>query len=154
MRRPAAPLLALLALAAPAPALAEEEQAPLCDPARDPLDAVAAAPEMHEVVREDDAVRVLRERLEPGETSGVHIHALPSVIEGEAGGAGAQFVYIAYAEVDGALVETSREVVTPAPGRRAVATGPEGPHAIANVGSVPLALLRTEMKPEACRAVG
>ncbi|MGD2133763.1 MAG: hypothetical protein PVI23_13295 [Maricaulaceae bacterium] len=126
----------------------------LCEPARDPLDAVTAAPEMHEVVREDHEQRVLAETLAPGERSNVHIHALPSVIQGEAGGADgagrARFVYIEYAEIDGALVEVARRIVTPAGGFRTAASGPEGPHAIENVGEVPLALTRTEFKPDDC----
>jgi predicted metal-dependent enzyme (double-stranded beta helix superfamily) len=47
------------------------------DPA---LDAVAAAPENHIVLHEDEFIRVLSVRMAPGETGKVHHHRFPSVV--------------------------------------------------------------------------
>jgi hypothetical protein len=45
----------------------------------DELDAVAAAPEHHEVLLEDERVRVLRTRIRPGERTPDHTHVWPCV---------------------------------------------------------------------------
>jgi len=45
----------------------------------DSLDAVAAAPEQHRVIFENERVRVLDARIKPGETVPVHTHAWSSV---------------------------------------------------------------------------
>ena len=45
----------------------------------DSLDAVAAAPEQHRVIFENERVRVLDTRIKPGETVPVHTHAWSSV---------------------------------------------------------------------------
>lgn len=123
----------------------------LCEPATDAMDAVAAAPRTHAVVFEDDHVRVLRIVLRPNEQEPPHIHALPSVIEGESGEqTGARFLYIDYAWRDGKIVEIARHEVLPTPGYRAVWTAPEGLHAIANLGLVEVRFTRVEIKPESC----
>lgn len=46
----------------------------------DPLDAVAAAPENHVVILENDRVRVLRVTVQPGETEAPHVHRWSSVM--------------------------------------------------------------------------
>ena len=50
--------------------------------ANDPgaLDAMIAAPDHHEVLLEDDRVRVLDTRLGPGERTPVHTHASPAAL--------------------------------------------------------------------------
>ena len=68
-----------------------------CDPASHPRDAVTAAPDQHRVLFEDEHVRVMEILLPPLAVEPVHIHALPSVIQGDTGGAsGARFLYVAY----------------------------------------------------------
>lgn len=143
-------LLPLLLLSVPASAQHASDET-LCNPASNPYDAVTAAPHSHRVVFEDAHVRVLEIVLPPLAVEPVHIHALPSVIQGDAGGAGgAKFVYTEYRFEDGKFVETSASEITPAPGTRTVYSGPEGPHAIANVGPVPVRFQRIEIKPERC----
>ena len=44
------------------------------------LDAMIAAPEHHEVLLENDQVRVLNTRIGPGEETPLHIHPWPSVL--------------------------------------------------------------------------
>lgn len=123
----------------------------LCDPASSPYDAVTAAPYTHRVQFEDEHVRVLEIVLPPGAIEPVHVHALPSVIMGETGGAGgAKFLYKEYRFSNGKFVETKSNEVTPAPGYRAVWTAAEGPHSITNIGPVEVRFTRIEIKPEAC----
>ncbi len=142
------PLLASQAAAQQSPLPAEPI---LCDPRTSPYDAVVAAPHQHTVLFEDDHVRVLEIFLAPRTVEPVHIHALPSVIEGDSGGGeGAKFAYITYRYEGGRFIETSRKEVTPTPGYRAIWSPPEGPHAIANIGPVAVVFTRIEIKPEAC----
>jgi hypothetical protein len=122
-----------------------------CDPASNPLDAVRAAPDFHHVLFEDEHVRVLEIIIPAASVEPVHIHALPSVITGETGGGGgAKFLYIQFEMKDGKFAEVSRNEVSPTPGYRTVWSGPEGPHAIANIGPVSVSFMRIEMKPENC----
>ena len=44
------------------------------------LDAMIAAPDYHEVLLENDRVRVLDTRLGPGERTPVHTHASPAAL--------------------------------------------------------------------------
>jgi hypothetical protein len=135
---------------AQAPSLAPS-RATLCDPKSNPYDAVTAAPYSHRVLFEDDHVRVLESLLPPLASEPIHIHALPSVMMGDTGGgAGAKYLYTEYKFEGGKFVEVEKREVTPTPGFRTVYSGPEGPHAITNLGSVPMRLTRTEIKPEAC----
>ena len=46
----------------------------------DSLDAMTAAPEYHEVLLENDRVRVLDSRVAPGATTPVHTHEWPGVL--------------------------------------------------------------------------
>ena len=124
-----------------------------CDPESHPTDAVAAAPYSHRVMDEDEHVRVLEIRLPPGASEPIHIHALPSVIHGEAGGeGGAKFVYTEYRMENGKFVEVASNEVTPTAGVRAVWSPPEGPHSITNTGGVGVRFTRVEIKPESCAA--
>lgn len=144
-------LVAAAILYLPAGAWAQGADPKLCDPSSYDLDAVAAAPASHRVLFEDEHVRALEIILPPLAVEPVHIHALPSVITGDGGGAaGARFVYTTYRYEDGKFVVESSEEITPTPGNRTVWTAPEGPHSIANVGPVPVVFTRIEIKPEAC----
>lgn len=123
----------------------------LCRPDRHPHDAVTAAPYSHRIMFEDEHVRVLEINLPPGASEPVHIHALPSVIFGDSGGgSGARFLYAEYRWNNGNFILTNQREVEPAPGSRAVWTGPEGPHALTNIGPVSVSFTRVEIKPEGC----
>lgn len=148
-------MLALAAMVLVAPVAAAQTHPPperkYCEPESHPHDAVAAAPYSHRVLFEDDHVRVLDIRLPAGTSEPIHIHALPSVIYGETGGSGgAKFIYTEYRMEDGAFVEVSKQEVSPTAGYRAVWSPPEGPHAITNIGNVPVRFTRVEIKPESC----
>jgi hypothetical protein len=126
-------------------------QETLCNPKSNPYDAVTAAPYSHSVLFEDDHVRVLEILLPPLAAEPIHIHALPSVIMGDTGGAaGAKFIYAEYKFEGGKFVEVSKNEVTPTPGYRTVYTGPEGPHSITNIGPAAVRYMRIEIKPESC----
>lgn len=149
----------LLAIAVPAAlcATGASAQQPLpaepmfCDPASYPYDAVAAAPYSHRVLFEDEHVRILEINLPALATEPIHIHALPSVIMGETGGdGGGKFRYTQYRMENGKFVEVSYNDVEPSGGFRAVWSGPEGPHAITNIGQVSVKFTRIEIKPESC----
>jgi hypothetical protein len=147
--------MAVMALAGAGRAAAEPPPDYLCAPATHPSDAVRVAPDQHRVLLENERVRVLEIRLPPGAIEPPHIHALPSVIQGDTGGGtGARFLYIEYRAEDGRFVEAARREVTPAPGFRTVWAEPEGPHAIVNTGPVAVSFIRTEIKPAACRVQG
>lgn len=155
--RAAAMSLGAATLAAVASAQQPTDLATLCNPSSHALDAVRAAPYSHNVLLENDRVRVLEVILPPLAVEPPHIHALPSVIQGDTGGAeGARFLYIEYTMEDGRMVETRRQDITPSPGFRTVWSAPEGLHSIANIGSAPVRIMRTEIKPESCqtRAAG
>ena len=144
---------AAIQAAIPAPAQAQEARAPSvrCEPASHELDAVSAAPASHRVVFEDEHVRVLDIVLPPLAVEPVHVHALPSVITGDTGGAaGARFTYTTYELDNGDWKVVESHEITPTPGRRTVWSPPEGPHSIANIGPVPVRFSRIEIKPESC----
>ncbi|MBI1340054.1 hypothetical protein GC169_07585 [bacterium] len=145
----------VLAAALSAPAVAQRLPADptFCDPSSHALDAVRAAPSSHRVMYEDQHTRVLEIILAPRSVEAIHVHALPSVIEGYSGAeVGARFAYITYEATADGFRETSRNEVTPTEGYRAVWSPPEGPHAIANLGDRPVRFIRVEIKPEACWA--
>ncbi|HEX5008476.1 MAG TPA: hypothetical protein VFV70_15285 [Hyphomonadaceae bacterium] len=122
-----------------------------CKPASNEYDAVTAAPFSHSVVFEDDHVRVLEVIVPPLASEPIHIHALPSVMMGDTGGAaGAKFIYTTYRMEGGKFVEVEKQEITPTPGYRTVWSGPEGPHSITNIGTAPMRLTRIEIKPESC----
>lgn len=149
-------LIAIAALILGATAVASAQQhlpadPMFCNPASYPYDAVAAAPNSHHVLFEDEHVRILEIDLPALATEPIHIHALPSVIMGETGGAGgARFRYTEYRMEDGKFVEVAHNDVEPSAGYRAVWSGPEGPHAITNTGQVGVKFQRIEIKPESC----
>ncbi len=147
--------LVVWALIAGAGAQTPSDPATLCDPSSHPLDAVTAAPYSHNVLLENEHVRVLEVVLPPMAVEPPHIHALPSVIQGDTGGEeGARFLYIAYEMRDGRMVETRRDEIRPTPGFRTVWSAPEGLHSLANIGTVPVRIMRTEIKPARCGATG
>lgn len=150
-RRLATATALFAAMSAPVSAQSTDKPDVYCDPASHEFDAVTAAPSSHRVVFEDEHVRVLEIVLPPLAVEAVHVHALPSVITGDTGGGeGARFSYTTYEYDDGDWVVVEAHEIEPTPGRRTVWSPPEGPHAIANVGAVPVRFQRIEIKPERC----
>lgn len=103
------------------------------------LDAVTAAPDSHEVLYEDENVRLLSVTIDPGEAEPMHHHRSPSVIMVDS------TAHSIYSLPDG----TSRETQRPgddAPVPRVITFGPEPLHSVENIDSIPFHLYRLEFK--------
>jgi hypothetical protein len=111
------------------------------------FDAVAAAPMSHEVLLEDDKVRLLRVTVKPGKTEPVHEHCRTSIMYFEQP---QPITYTEYSLIGGKPV-AGRSIDAPAMKQgMTVAAGPEPLHAITNRGPAPFVALRVEFKDPAC----
>ena len=104
------------------------------------LDAVHAAPDHHKLLFENEKVRVLETRIEPGETVPIHTHQWP-----------ATYYILSWndfvrRDVEGNVIVDSR--ITPVaiePGT-AIWAQPLPPHSLENVGTGPIHIISTEVK--------
>jgi len=108
----------------------------------DELDAVAAAPAHHHVLLENERVRVLETRIEPGDSTPVHTHRWPNV----------QYVlssadFVRY-DGDGRVTRDTRVSGPPQPAA-ALWSGPLPPHSLENVGETELRVIMIELKERA-----
>jgi hypothetical protein len=104
------------------------------------LDAMVAAAAHHEVLLENECVRVLDTRLGPGETTPVHTHPWPSVL----------YVltwsdFIRYDSHGKVLLDSRALPSTPEEGTT-LWSGPLGPHSAKNVGDGQLRVIAVELK--------
>jgi hypothetical protein len=106
-------------------------------------DAVAAAPKGHQVLLENDSIRVLRVSIEPGGLEPIHEHGWPSVMYFEQP---QPITYIVYQLRDGTPVEVERVEAPALPAGHVETIGPEGLHAIQNRGVEPFLAVRVEFK--------
>jgi predicted metal-dependent enzyme (double-stranded beta helix superfamily) len=127
-----APLLSI-AIVSAAPAAAQVAD----------FDAVAVAPDSHQVLMEDDSVRVLRVVVAPGASEPVHDHRWPSIMIFEQP---QPITYIAYKLVDGRPVETQRTDVPAFKPFQTVRGEAEDLHAVSNRGAAPFVAIRLEFK--------
>lgn len=103
------------------------------------LDAVVAAPNHHTILLENDRVRVLDTRIEPGDKTPVHTHRWPSV-----------YYIISFTDFvrrDAAgivLVDTRQRPKDPMP--KSVWSEPLPPHSLENVGDVAIHVVSVEIK--------
>jgi len=106
----------------------------------DALDAMTTAPDHHEVILENDHVRVLDTRLGPGERTPVHSHRWPSSL-----------YVISWSDflrrdADGNVIVDSRSWDSrPAPGE-ALWSAPLVPHSVENIGDSDLRIIAVELK--------
>ncbi len=104
------------------------------------LDALVAAPEHHKLLLENDAVRVLETRIEPGDTTRLHTHQWP-----------ATYYIIAFSDFvrrDGrgqVTLDTRQSGSKLQPGQ-ATWSPPLGPHTLENVGKIALHVISVEIK--------
>ncbi len=106
----------------------------------DSLDAVAAAPESHRVLFENDAVRVLDTRIAPGETTQVHTHRWPGILYV------LSFGHFVRRDGDGMLLVDTREGgALPQPGT-ALWSDSLPPHTLENVGASEIHVIGVELK--------
>ncbi|MGH9702003.1 MAG: cupin domain-containing protein [Candidatus Acidiferrales bacterium] len=106
----------------------------------DSLDALIAAPDFHELLLENDRVRVLRVRIGPGKLVPVHTHRWPSVLHvlNES-----DFVR---RDGEGNLVLDTRTVESPAASLATVWLEPLPPHSVENVGRSEIEIITVELK--------
>ncbi|MBS0580357.1 MAG: hypothetical protein JSR36_13970 [Proteobacteria bacterium] len=109
-------------------------------PATDAFDALARAPGHHEVLLENDRVRVLDTRVRPGERTPVHGHEWPAAL----------YVlswsdFVRYDPGGTVLLDSRTLASRPAPGT-ALWGGPIGPHSVHNVGTTDLHIVAVEIK--------
>ncbi len=107
------------------------------------FDAVAAAPNSHRVLLEDEKIRVLRVEVAPGVTEPVHDHRWPSVMYFEQS---QPITYITYKLINGKPVETERFDAPAFATSQTLRGEPEGLHAVINRGSAPFVAIRIEFK--------
>jgi hypothetical protein len=100
------------------------------------LDALAAAPESHRLLFENERVRVLEVVIDPGAREPEHTHPQPSVMIVD------RPARIRYFE-QGALTFESPAETTP--GTRVLWLGPEGPHAVENIDTSVYHAFRIEL---------
>jgi len=104
------------------------------------LDAMSAAPDHHEVLLENDRVRVLDTRLSPGERTPIHTHQWPAVL----------YIiswsdFIRYDPEGNILVDSRSMGLAPAVGT-SLWSGPLLPHYVHNVGDQMLHVIAVELK--------
>jgi hypothetical protein len=106
----------------------------------DSLDAIIAAPDHHEVLLENDQVRVLDTRIGPGETTPVHTHSWPGVL----------YVltwsdFVRY-DAEGRVLLDSRTLGSRPAAGTTLWSAPLGPHCAKNVGDKELRVIAIELK--------
>lgn len=106
----------------------------------DHLDAMTAAPDHHEIMLENDRVRVLDSRVKPGDATPIHTHRWPGVlyILGTS-----DFVRF---DPEGNVIFDSRESETTAGTGQAVWSSALAPHFIKNVGKNEIRVISIELK--------
>ncbi|WP_435178868.1 cupin domain-containing protein [Halorussus sp. AFM4] len=108
------------------------------------LDAAEAAPESHEVLLENDRVRVVEVAIPPGEREPVHTHRWPGVVLVD------RAARIRYYDGEGEVAYESPErgdgEVAEASPPETEWMAPEGPHGVENVDTVPYHAIRVELK--------
>lgn len=106
----------------------------------DSLDALAAAPEFHSLVFENDDVRVLDTRIGPGATVPVHTHRWPSILYM------LSTDHFVRRDADGAVLADTRATGMSAEIGAAVPVPAMAPHSVENVGSSEIRFMNIELK--------
>ena len=105
-----------------------------------PLDAMSAAPDYHELLIENDQVRVLDTNLGPGQRTPIHAHQWPAAL----------YVlswsdFLRRDDAGNILVDSRTMSPRPAPGE-ALWLPPLMPHTIENIGDADLHIVAVEVK--------
>jgi quercetin dioxygenase-like cupin family protein len=106
----------------------------------DALDAMVAAPDHHEVLLENERVRVLDSRIKPGETVPVHTHRWASVLY-----ILSTSEFIRY-DAEGNAVFDSRTAATNVESGTVVWSPPLRAHLVENVGDTEIRVISVELK--------
>jgi len=110
--------------------------------ATDPIDALSAAPDNHQLLFENDRVRILDTRVTPGSATPVHAHEWPAAL-----------YVLSWSDFvrrgeDGTVLADSRGRPAPEPGS-GLWIEPLPPHSVENVGSAELRIIAVEVKGKA-----
>ena len=106
----------------------------------DQLEAMAAAPDHHERLLENDQVRVLDTRVAPGDRTPVHAHAWPAALYVMSW---SDFVR---RDANGEVMVDSRDWENQPSAGQSLWIQPLPPHSIENVGTSELRLIAIELK--------
>jgi quercetin dioxygenase-like cupin family protein len=104
------------------------------------LDAMVAAPDHHEILLENDRVRVLDTRLAPGERTPVHTHASSAALYVMS------WSDFLRRDADGDIIVDSRTWERQPVVGEALWLPPLPPHSVENVGTAELRLIAVELK--------
>ncbi len=104
------------------------------------LDALTAAPDHHDVLFENNRVRILDTRLPPGQRTPVHAHEWPAALYV------LSWSDFLRRDADGNIIADSRER-PPIVAGAALWIEPLPPHSVENVGSTDLHIIAVETKP-------
>jgi mannose-6-phosphate isomerase-like protein (cupin superfamily) len=107
----------------------------------DELDALAAAPENHRLLFENDSVRVLETGIAPGQATHLHTHRWPAALYIMSW---SDFVR---RDEQGKIVFDSRTIPAVAPGS-ARWSPPLMPHTLENIGTSELRVIAVELKKD------
>jgi quercetin dioxygenase-like cupin family protein len=106
----------------------------------DALDAMLAAPDHHEILLENDRVRVLDTRLAPGERTPIHTHASSAALYVMS------WSGFLRRDADGSVIVDSRSWERQPAMGEALWLPPLPPHSVENVGTSELRLIAVELK--------
>lgn len=104
------------------------------------LDALAAAPDHHEILLENDQVRVLDTRLPSGERTPVHTHRWPATLYVMS------WSNFLRRDADGNIIVDSRNWDRQPAQGEALWLPPLTPHSVENIGPSELRLIAVELK--------
>jgi mannose-6-phosphate isomerase-like protein (cupin superfamily) len=104
------------------------------------LDAMVAAPDHHEILLENDRVRVLDTRLAPGERTPVHTHASSAALYVMS------WSDFLRRDANGAIIVDSRTWERQPVVGEALWLPPLPPHSVENIGTAELRLIAVELK--------
>jgi mannose-6-phosphate isomerase-like protein (cupin superfamily) len=104
------------------------------------LDAMVAAPDHHEILLENDRVRVLDTRLAPGERTPVHTHASSAALYVMS------WSDFLRRDADGDIIVDSRTWERQPVVGEALWLPPLPPHSVENIGTAELRLIAVELK--------
>jgi len=105
----------------------------------DSLDALVAAADTHQLLFENDSVRVLETKIEPGQTTPVHTHRWAGVLYV------LSIADIVRRDADGAVMVDTRGGTLPEPGA-AIWGAALPPHTLENVGVKAIHIIGVELK--------
>jgi hypothetical protein len=106
----------------------------------DPLDALTAAPEHHHLLMENEFVRVLETRIEPGDVVPLHTHPYP------AAGYVLAWSDVIRRDANGTVTFDSKEAGVRMEPKTSCWLPSLGPHTLENVGDRPVHIICVELK--------